>query len=122
MRLSEQQSDFMWMVRDLQNFAEPLCKGFGVYIKVTDWYRTVEQQKKYVVEGVSWKMDSKHLVGLAVDFVVMKKGQPNYDHVLYKLMGIFWESIGGVWGGNWKKHKDKPHYEYNETLRAAYKG
>ena len=124
MKLSEKQSDFLWMVYELLTYTRKILGdkdvGDGLYIKVTEWNRTKETQKEYVKKGVSSTMNSKHLVGLAVDFAVMKDGQFLKKSALYLLMGIYWEKIGGTWGGRWNVPKDPYHFEYNETKREKY--
>jgi hypothetical protein len=51
--------------------------------------------------------NSLHKIRLAVDFNLFKGGQyltKTEDHLP---LGLFWESIGGTWGGRWQ---DGNHY------------
>ena len=124
MKLSQKQSDFLWMVHDLLTYTKQIVNdpdtGTGIYIKITEWNRTKETQAEYVRKGVSSTMNSKHLVGLAVDFAVMRDGQFLKNSIVYLLMGIYWEKIGGTWGGRWTVPKDPYHFEYNEKKRQEY--
>lgn len=45
---------------------------------VHDGIRTIEEQKRFVAQGVSKTMDSKHLRGLAVDLVPWIDGKPRW--------------------------------------------
>ena len=126
MRLSEQQSDFLWMEWRLLGFAHKIFfeqshEMEGYYLKRTSLYRTPEEQKKLVDEGFSWTLNSKHLSGLAVDYMIIKSQECIYEHAVYGMMGTYWENIGGTWGGNWKgKKRDIFHFEYNLKKRQVF--
>ena len=66
-----------------------------------EWKRDIETQRKYVARGVSKTMNSRHLDGLAMDFVFLEDleddGKINYSPEKYKVLGEFWESLGGIW-------------------------
>lgn len=54
---------------------------------------------------------SFHFKRLAVDINLFKDGKwlrKTSDHLS---LGIFWKSIGGTWGGDWR---DGNHYSYSE--------
>lgn len=54
--------------------------------------------------------NSVHLISLAVDFNLFKNGvylDKTEDHLP---LGIYWESIGGSWGGRFKTRPDGNHY------------
>ena len=125
MRLSEQQSDFMWMVYELLGFVRQIFFNPAdhfiqdKYLKVTSWTRGPEEQKQLVDEGFSWTLNSKHLSGLAVDFIIIEKGQAIFESAIYGMMGTYWEDLGGIWGGNWKK-RDVFHFEYNLKKRQVF--
>ena len=124
MRLSEQQSDFFWMVVDLGNFAKKLFNDDGIYLKVQQWNRTLEEQRKLYDRGLTKTLRSKHLNDLAVDFQLMKNGQPIYESPIYAQLGGYWKSIGGVWGGDWRMPNgdyDVYHFEYNLKKRLEYR-
>ena len=58
--------------------------------------------------------NSLHKIRLAVDFTLFKDGiylTKTEDHLP---LGIFWESIGGDWGGRWN---DGNHYSIGHAGR-----
>lgn len=120
MTLREKQSKFIFMEAQLIlkaiTLGTPLCR--------LEWMRSLETQKVYVARGASKTMNSKHLEALASDFAfledIMDDGKINWKPDTYKVLGEFWESIGGRWGGrfgdNLKTEKiegwDAGHFEY----------
>ena len=119
MRLSEKQSDFLWMVHDLWSYVKQIDTG-KFYLKVTSWTRTPIEQKLLLENGATKTLNSNHLSGLAIDLQWMDSGQPVNDSPLYLKMGEYWESIGGRWGGRWQMPNgdwDVYHFEYNEKRR-----
>lgn len=100
---------------------------------VTSGVRSPAQQKKLVAQGVSWTLDSKHLVqpdgfGHAID--VMALGDLNgdgtvdqfdklrtWDPEVYKqIAGAFFKAASVLkieirWGGHFEKRFDGPHFE-----------
>lgn len=89
---------------------------------VTEVYRTPEQQRKNIEEGVSWTMDTKHFVqedGFvhAFDFVVWRKGKITWEKKYYrKVMQAFVraaieEGVQVEFGGLWESVEDCPHVE-----------
>lgn len=121
MTLRQKQAKFSWMLgllfEHFQKNSEPLV--------VLELYRDVATQRTYVARGVSKTMNSKHLEGLAIDIAFLKDieddGKINYDAEKYRSYGVFWESIGGRWGGRFgddpKTEKiegwDLGHFELN---------
>jgi hypothetical protein len=63
-------------------------------------------------QAITWTMDSKHIVGMAVDFVPVKDGSPWWKApaTVWNRMGEIGEACGLKWGGRWKK-QDCPHFE-----------
>jgi len=118
MKLSEMQSDFLWMVAELLTWAKPFMDTDDMLIKVTSWTRSPAEQLRYFNEGKSKTLFSKHLKGLAVDFAILKKGKFVTRAPIYALLGARWEQMGGVWGGNWK-FNDIYHFEYNKQKRRV---
>ena len=84
---------------------------------VTEGLRTKERQAKLVAAGASQTMNSKHLVGRAVDLAAVVEGEVRWDwplyHKLAKAMKDAANELGVkiVWGGDWKRFKDGPHFE-----------
>lgn len=54
---------------------------------------------------------SYHYKRLAQDFNLFKNGRYLSSTVSHEPLGLFWESIGGTWGGH---YGDGNHYSYGE--------
>ena len=84
---------------------------------VSEGLRSIEKQREYVRQGKSRTMNSKHLVGKAVDLYSLtmdrKKIDWNRFEELAELMFQVAREQGTeiVWGGNWKTFVDKCHFE-----------
>ena len=68
--------------------------------------------------GDASRMDNKghvsgsfHYKRLAVDFNLFKDGVYLTTTEAHTVLGEFWKSIGGTWGGDFK-HKDGNHYQF----------
>lgn len=84
--------------------------------------RSVAQQRANIAKGVSWTMNSRHIVskdGLsrAVDLLAVPKGKVVWQwFYYYQIRDAMKPSatklgIPMEWGGDWKKTKDGPHYQ-----------
>lgn len=91
---------------------------------ITCGVRSMEVQKKYLAEGKSQVLDSKHLIqedgyGHAVDFVVYVDGKVTWEIGYYRkvIQSFFTAAIElGVQieaGGLWRTLVDGPHIELN---------
>ena len=123
MTLREKQTKFWFMVAQL------ILKSVTLKtpIFISEWTRTLEQQRINVARGVSKSMKSKHLDGLAIDIIFLEDvrddGKLNYDNEKYRALGEFWESLGGRWGGRFGDNTstekiegwDCGHFEYIGT-------
>lgn len=84
---------------------------------VTEGLRTREKQKRLVESGASQTMNSKHLVGHAVDVAALLDGEVRWDFGLYmEINNAFQQAastlgVNIVWGGHWKTLKDGPHFQ-----------
>lgn len=93
-----------------------------IEILVYETVRSIEKQKENVANGASQTMKSYHLVGQALDFVLVDtKGTAlwngaNYKNVKGKKVIELAKKFGFEWGGDWKTFKDMPH------LQFRYKG
>ena len=83
---------------------------------ISEGLRTVERQKELVTQKKSQTMQSRHIVGEAVDICVLVDGKANWDFENYhKVADVFKEcakelNIKITWGGDWKM-KDGPHFQ-----------
>jgi len=92
---------------------------FDVDLRVTDGFRSVEEQDKLYAKGrtapgsIVTKAkggQSNHNFGLAVDVVPMENGKLNWETKNWDLIGRIGESRGLEWGGRWK-FLDRPHFQ-----------
>jgi len=93
--LIEKQHRFTMMIADLLQFAD----REGYMVTGSDWYR--DSRCGYGHPA------SLHRLRLAFDINIFKDGRfltRTEDHLI---LGTFWESMGGTWGGRWG---DGNHY------------
>lgn len=67
----------------LQECVKRAIKYSSVDFGVTEGLRTLETQKKYVAQGKSQTLKSKHIEGKAVDLVAYVDGQVSWELNLY---------------------------------------
>lgn len=104
MTLREKQSKFARMVAELIQHATSL----GYDITFGEAYRTPEQADLNAKKGTGIR-NSLHTMRLAIDLNLYKNGvwlTKSEDH---KPLGLFWEGLGGSWGGRFKR-VDGNHY------------
>jgi len=91
--LFEKQARFSQMLGQLLTHAGSL----GYQITVGDAYARDNHSR--------WSL---HYCRLAIDLNLFKDGVYLKDTESHKVLGVFWESMGGSWGGRWQ---DGNHYE-----------
>jgi len=118
------------MSRDIKDLKEPFrtgvkklikrAKAAGIPVFVTDTTRTKAEQKELVKKGFSQTMDSKHLVGEAVDIAFKVNGKLSYDAALYRRLYDIAVDIPYVaWPyRDYKWFWDKPHFQYDADKHA----
>lgn len=87
--------------------------------EITEGPRDVETQRKYVAEGKSQTMNSKHLTGNAVDIALIgPDGKLNWDFEAYRPIADTAKAVAAemgipdfVLGGDWKTLKDGVHFQ-----------
>lgn len=93
-----------------------------VQFMIVEGMRTLEQQREYFAKGASITMNSRHLTGHAVDIAPLINGKVRWDWPLYHqiapvVKGVARDlSIAIVWGGDWKKFPDGPHFELDRRV------
>jgi hypothetical protein len=97
MSLSRKQRDFVKAIGKLINFAY----DNGYELTFGDTY----PGKYKHIKG------SFHERGLAVDLNLFKDGKYMRETLDHKPLGLFWESLGGTWGG---RFRDGNHYSWGE--------
>lgn len=109
MKLSDRQFAFLKDVSLLIEYSS----NIGIKLTGGELYRTKYQQEKYIKDGKSKTMKSKHLSRLAIDFNFFIDGKLTYDKKKVQVLGDFWESLSpnNSWGGNWKSFVDTPHFQ-----------
>ena len=99
--LREKQHIFLLMVADLIQFAN----SRGYQLSAGDAYRSPNVKYGHP--------NSLHRKRLAMDFNLFEKVNGSWKYMTktesHLPLGEFWESIGGSWGGRFKK-KDGNHY------------
>lgn len=92
--------------------------------KITEGLRTLERQKMLVASGKSWTMQSKHLIGDAVDICILIDNKACWDHAPYLAVSKIFKEVAkerGVnvrWGGDFISKRGRPlvdavHFELN---------
>jgi len=109
---------------DLRRVLDRALKDSPLDFSVIEGLRTLERQKQLVASGASQTLNSRHLTGHAVDLLpIGPNGKGAFDWPLYDQLGpavkaaADAEGVAIVWGGDWKRFKDGPHFELN---RSAY--
>ena len=94
---------------DLVRVVERAIAITPVDFTVHDGIRTVTEQKRYVAEGVSWTMRSRHLEGNAVDLVPFINGKPRWEWPpIYRIAAAVHQAATELdvrlrWGGVWDR-------------------
>ncbi len=91
----------------------------GLTFKVTSGNRTQAEQDKLYSQGrngnkgpvVTWTRKSRHIGGRAIDLTLFSGKNPVWDSKHYDRAGQIGKELGLVWGGDWKRTKDRPHFE-----------
>jgi hypothetical protein len=94
MTLSEKQRKFTQMVGQLIAWAY----AQGYELTFGEAFRTPQQAKLNAAKG-SGIANSLHCDRLAVDFNLFVDGKYQTSTEAYEPLGLYWESLGGAWGG-----------------------
>ena len=92
---------------------------------VTEGLRSTERQRQLVASGASQTMASPHLTGHAVDVAALVGGVVRWDWPLYDRLAqavkkaAAEEEVAIVWGGDWPKFRDGPHFELDRGRYPA---
>jgi len=85
-------------------------------IRVTEGLRSPDRQRKLVAQNKSWTLNSKHIVGRAVDVAIMENGEPLWDLDFYRDFNEDVQfacdklSLIITWGGDWPQ-RDGVHFQ-----------
>lgn len=120
----ELSNDILPLVKRKMDALFALAKIIGLNLRMTSGYRSIKEQNELYARGRTKKGnivtnarggESMHNYRVAFDIVDRNKGY-NLSDLQWKALGIFWNRLGGEWGGNWD-FVDKPHFE----LTLGYK-
>lgn len=90
----------------------------NIDVLIYETIRSVETQRANVRKGASQTMKSYHIVGQALDFVPIVKGEAvwdGYNSAATKKAIAEAKRLGFTWGGDWVSFKDSPHLQFNHT-------
>ncbi len=93
------------------------CVEAGIDFIITDGCRTMEEQVEFVKTGKSKTLKSRHLGGLAIDYVGLRNGRVSYDTGLMTHIAACFKRAADElkipigWGGDWTSFKDMPHIQ-----------
>lgn len=97
----------------------------GLSFIVTEGVRTSIRQAELLKAGATRTMNSKHLIGKAVDVAATVNGEVRWDWPLYgqiaQVMKDCAEDLGVAieWGGDWRSFRDGPHFQLQDDVRKA---
>lgn len=98
------------------------ARARGLNFIITEGLRTRQRQAQLVASGASRTMNSRHLYGLAVDIAVRVGTEVRWDYPLYERMGDLIKDLAEelgipiVWGGDWPRFRDGPHWELDRKV------
>jgi peptidoglycan L-alanyl-D-glutamate endopeptidase CwlK len=110
---------------DLVRVVKRAIKLTDTDFTVLEGVRTLAKQREYVKAGASRTMNSRHLTGHAVDLGALVNGKVRWDWPLYgriaKAMkdAAKQEGVAIVWGGDWLRFRDGPHFELDRKKYPA---
>lgn len=96
------------------------ARAEGIDLRIVEGFRDPETQQKYYDQGRINKGGiityappglSYHNHGWAVDVCEYVNGQPKWDSEHWDRIGAIGKKHGLVWGGDWKRLVDKPHFQ-----------
>ncbi|MDR1552565.1 MAG: M15 family metallopeptidase [Prevotellaceae bacterium] len=102
----------------LVDITEKAVEQLNFDVTVSEGLRTIETQQKYVAEGKSKTMYSKHITGYAVDLYPIVNG--SIDNTKFEQLAAEMKKQAALqcaiieWGGDWKTFIDKPHFQLNQ--------
>ena len=120
-KLSQRSIDRMKGVDErLVNVVKRAIEISEVDFIVTEGLRTKERQAELLKAGATRTMNSKHIVGKAVDLAAVVDGQVRWDWPLYSKLAAAMKRAAEIlnvkieWGGDWVTFKDGPHFQLKD--------
>jgi peptidoglycan L-alanyl-D-glutamate endopeptidase CwlK len=93
-----------------------------INVLIYETIRTKEKQEQNVKNGASQTMRSYHIVGQALDFVIVNGSEADWNCYGKTDAQKFIKkakALGMTWGGDWKTFKDKPHLQNSSIAYGA---
>ncbi len=108
-------------LRYLMHKGIKLCNKNGIYIIITEGYRTVKYQDELYAKGRTKKgsivtnakgkdYQSQHQWGIAFDIAINGTNKELYSPELLTKASKYFKKVGLSWGGDWTSPVDKPHF------------
>ena len=120
-KLSQRSLDRMKGVDErLVNVVKRAIEISEVDFIVTEGLRTKERQAELLKAGATRTMNSKHIVGKAVDLAAVVDGQVRWDWPLYSKLATAMKRAAEIlnvkieWGGDWVTFKYGPHFQLKD--------
>ena len=107
---------------DLQAVVMRAIELTDVDFVVLEGLRSNERQAALVKAGASRTMDSRHITGHAVDLGAWVDKRVAWDWPLYHEIAVAMLcaakelKVPIVWGGDWKRFPDGPHFELSRKV------
>ena len=107
---------------DLQRVVMRAIELTDVDFVVLEGLRSNERQAALVKAGASRTMDSRHITGHAVDLGAWVDKRVAWDWPLYHTIAVAMLyaakelKVPIVWGGDWKRFPDGPHFELDRKV------
>jgi len=107
---------------DLRRVIDRALQDSPLDFAVIEGLRSKARQAQMVASGASKTMNSRHLTGHAVDLLPIGPNGPAFDWPLYDQLGpavkaaAQREGVAIVWGGDWKRFRDGPHFELDRSV------
>lgn len=117
-KLSQRSLDRMKGVDDrLVNVVKRAIELTEIDFCVTEGLRTKERQAQLLKAGATRTMNSRHIIGKAIDLAAVVDGEVRWDWPLYAKIATAMKRAAEIlnveieWGGDWVTFKDGPHFQ-----------
>lgn len=102
---------------DLRKVADLALELSPIDFIIVEGRRTIAKQREYVRKGASKTMNSRHLYGLAIDYVDV--GGTYKIERMRQISMAFKQAAKHLkipinWGGDWKSFRDTPHIQLDK--------
>ena len=107
----EKMDDVSLLAPKLQTIVSEMLHEAGKNYAVFETKRGLCRQTQMIERNTSGRLDSKHLVGTAVDFICWdENGKASWD-CNWDALANAGKNRGLIWGGDFPTHYDPSHFE-----------